>query len=128
MLFSDWNRSGQASLRVSNDREYYQGGQEQLWKVAPGAPATLYTEQDGWKRLQVWGMGIAGHDIDGDGYPEYFITSMADNKFQKLEAGPGKPSYIDQAYKRGYHGTPSLCGRRFPPQHSVACPVCGRRQ
>ena len=101
MLFSDWNRSGQASLRVANDREYYKGGQEQLWKVAPGAPAQQYTAEDGWKRLQVWGMGIASHDIDGDGYPEVFITSMADNKFQKLESGPEKPVYIDQAFKRG---------------------------
>ncbi len=101
MLFSDWNRSGQASLRVANDREYYKGGQEQLWKLPPGEAATLYSEADGWKRLQIWGMGIASHDIDGDGYPEVFITSMADNKFQKLESGPDKPVYIDQAYKRG---------------------------
>ncbi|NVO04917.1 MAG: CRTAC1 family protein [Rhodoferax sp.] len=105
MLFSDWNRSGQASLRVANDREYYKGGQEQLWKLAPGQPAQLYTEADGWKRLQIWGMGIASHDIEGAGYPEVFITSMADNKFQKLESisepVPTKPVYIDQAYKRG---------------------------
>ena len=26
MLFTDWNRSGTPSLRVSNDREYYLGG------------------------------------------------------------------------------------------------------
>ena len=101
MLFSDWNRSGEASLRVANDREYYKGGQEQLWKLSPGEAARPYTEAEGWKRLQIWGMGIASHDIDGDGYPEVFITSMADNKFQKLEAGTDKPTYIDQAYKRG---------------------------
>jgi hypothetical protein len=101
MLFSDWNRSGEASLRIANDREYYKGGQEQLWKVAPGQPAKQYTELDGWKRLQVWGMGIASHDIDGDGFPSVFITSMADNKFQKLETDAKRPVYIDQAYKRG---------------------------
>jgi len=101
MLFSDWNRSGEASLRVANDREYYKGGQEQLWKVSPGEAARPYTEAEGWKRLQIWGMGIASHDIDGDGYPEVFITSMADNKFQKLETGPDHPIYIDQAFKRG---------------------------
>lgn len=101
MLFSDWNRSGEASLRVANDREYYKGGQEQLWKVSPGEAARPYTEAEGWKRLQIWGMGIASHDIDGDGYPEVFITSMADNKFQKLETGPDHPVYIDQAFKRG---------------------------
>ncbi len=36
MLFTDWNRSGVADLRVSNDREYYKGGQEQMWHVPPG--------------------------------------------------------------------------------------------
>ena len=101
MLFSDWNRSGEASLRVSNDREYYKGGQEQLWRVSPGLAAQQYTAEDGWKKLQIWGMGIASHDVDGDGFPEVFLTSMADNKFQKLEAGAAKPTFIDQAYKRG---------------------------
>jgi len=76
MLFSDWNRSGEASLRVSNDREYYKGGQEQLWKIQPGKPPTAYTPEEGWKRLQIWGMGIASHDIDGDGFPDVFLTSM----------------------------------------------------
>ncbi|MBP8019563.1 MAG: CRTAC1 family protein [Hylemonella sp.] len=101
MLFTDWNRSGEASLRVSNDREYYKDGQEQLWKVAPRQPATQYSAADGWKRLQIWGMGIASHDVDGDGYPEVFLTSMADNKFQKLETDASRPAFIDQAYKRG---------------------------
>ncbi len=117
MLFSDWNRSGEASLRIANDREYYKGGQEQLWKVSPGLPARQYTEADGWKRLQVWGMGIASHDVDGDGYPEVFITSMADNKFQKLEAqGDSKtPVYIDQAYKRGITAHRPYVGGDFHP-------------
>ena len=103
MLFSDWNRSGEAALRVSNDREYYKGGQEQLWKLAPGAPPTLYTPAQGWKPLQIWGMGIASHDLDGDGFPEIFLTSMSDNKLQKLDAASeGKtPTYSDIAYKRG---------------------------
>ena len=101
MLFSDWNRSGEASLRVSNDREYYKGGQEQLWKIQPGKPPTAYTAEEGWKRLQIWGMGIASHDIDGDGFPEVFLTSMADNKFQKLSGDGSRPVYVDEAFKRG---------------------------
>ena len=104
MLFSDWNRSGQAALRVSNDREYYKGGQEQLWKLAPGQPPALYTTAEGWKPLQIWGMGIASHDLDGDGLPEVFLTSMSDNKLQTLEPGArdkNAPSYVDMAYKRG---------------------------
>ncbi len=109
MLFSDWNRSGQPSLRVSNDREYYKGGHEQLWQLAPGAAPVLFTAEQGWKPLQIWGMGIASHDLDGDGYPEVFLTSMSDNKLQQLEAGPPgspgskvlQPSYRDIAFKRG---------------------------
>ena len=101
MLFSDWSRSGEAALRVSNDREYYKGGQEQLWKVTPGQAPKLYTAQDGWKPLQIWGMGIASHDLDGDGFPEVFLSSMSDNKLQKLEGDGSKPSYGDVAYKRG---------------------------
>ena len=108
MLFSDWNRSGEAALRVSNDREYYKGGQEQLWKMTPSTspgvppqPPTLYTPAQGWKPLQIWGMGIASHDLDGDGLPEVFLTSMSDNKLQKLDAGATTPTYSDIAYKRG---------------------------
>jgi enediyne biosynthesis protein E4 len=101
MLFSDWNRSGEAALRVSNDREYYKNGQEQLWQVKPAQAPSLYTAAQGWKPLQIWGMGIASHDLNGDGLPEVFLTSMSDNKLQQLEAGGAQPRYVDVAYKRG---------------------------
>lgn len=101
MLFSDWNRKGEAALRISNDREYYKDGQEQLWKIPRGLPPALYTTAEGWKPLQIWGMGIASHDVDGDGLPEIFLTSMADNKLQKLDADGAKPTYSDIAFKRG---------------------------
>ncbi len=105
MLFTDWNRSGAPSLRVSNDREYYEGGQEQLWKIEPGAAPVLYTAVDGWKPLRIWGMGIASADVNGDGYPDYFLTSMADNKLQTLSAlpadGKARPDFADIAFKRG---------------------------
>lgn len=103
MLFTDWNRSGRPSLRVSNDREYYKGGQEQLWHLEPGQPPKLFTEKDdGWKRLRIWGMGIASADVNMDGYPDYYLTSMADNKLQVLkDTGNGKPDYADIALKSG---------------------------
>jgi len=103
MLFSDWNRSGAPSLRVSNDREYYENGSEQLWHLEPGQPPRLYTEAEGWSRLKIWGMGIASADLDSDGFPEYFLTSMADNRMQRLK-DPGaevKPSYVDTAWRDG---------------------------
>lgn len=101
MLFTDWNRSGQPALRVSNDREYYKGGQEQLWHLDPGAAPRLYTEAEGWARLRIWGMGIASGDLTGDGFPDYFLTSMADSKLQVLADGPDRPAYADIAYPRG---------------------------
>jgi hypothetical protein len=107
LLFTDWNRSGTPALRVSNDREYYKGGQEQLWHLDPGAPPRLYAEAEGWKRLRIWGMGIASRDITLDGYPEFFLTSMADNKLQTLATPPAdaprplRPEYSDIAFARG---------------------------
>ena len=105
MLFTDWNKSGTPSLRVSNDREYYKGGQEQMWHLLAGQDPALYTDKQGWARLRIWGMGIATDDLDGDGYPEYFLTSMADNKLQGLvkpaEGAPLVPKFADSAFKRG---------------------------
>lgn len=101
IMFTDWNRSGTPALRVSNDREYYKGGQEQLWQLKPGKPPRLYSAEDGWARLRIWGMGIASRDITGDGLPDYFLTSMADSKFQTLPEGPETPAYSDVAWSKG---------------------------
>jgi enediyne biosynthesis protein E4 len=100
MLFTDWNKSGTPSLRVSNDREYYEGGQEQLWHINAGQAPALYTEAEGWKPLKIWGMGIASTDLDFDGYPEYFLTSMADHKLQTLAAAPAA-TFKDVAFAKG---------------------------
>jgi len=105
MLFTDWNRSGTPSLRVSNDREYYEGGQEQLWHIEPGKEPRLYTEAEGWKFLKIWGMGIASTVFPNERYPSYFLTSMSDNKLQVLNDAkpdaPPAPLYKDLAYDRG---------------------------
>ncbi len=120
MLFSDWDRSGARDLRVSNDRHYYSDyspGQEQLWRVRPAEEPRLYTADDGWQPLRIWGMGIASHDVTGDGHPDYYLTSQADNKLQTLAdgaAGAGRPEYRDMALERGatahrpHHGGESL--------------------
>jgi len=100
-LFSDWNRDGASELRISNDRQYHRGGEEQLWRVpAVGAPSA-YVRADGWRKLSIWGMGIASHDVDGDGYPDYFLTSMGDNKLRTLTQGPERPAYADAARTLG---------------------------
>jgi hypothetical protein len=112
MLFSDWDGSGRRDLRVSNDRQYYdpQEGQEQLWRVAPGEPPRLYTADEGWVQVQVWGMGIASQDLTGDGLPEIYLTSQADNKLQTLATGPAQPMYRDIALRRGVNAATPVNG------------------
>jgi enediyne biosynthesis protein E4 len=101
MLFSDWSRTGRRDLRLTNDRHYYRDGTEQLWRIAPGDAPRLYTEGDGWRPLQIWGMGIASQDLTGDGLPEVFLTSQGDNKLQTLAGGATQPAYRDIALRRG---------------------------
>lgn len=112
MLFSDWDRSGRRDLRVSNDRHYYDqvNGEEQLWRVARGEPPRAYTDADGWIPNQIWGMGIASHDITGDGYPEVFLTSQGENKLQTLSLGPDKPTYRDIGLKRNANAAEPYTG------------------
>ena len=101
ILFSDWQRSGRRDLRMTNDRHYYRDGSEQLWRTAPDEVPRPYTEADGWRRLQIWGMGIASQDLTGDGRPEVFLTSQGDNKLQTLAEGATGPTYDDIALQAG---------------------------
>ncbi|MCB1461277.1 MAG: CRTAC1 family protein [Nitratireductor sp.] len=103
ILFTDWHRSGTPDLRITNDRQYYRGGEEQLWRVEPGRPPRLFTRSEGWRSVQIWGMGIAEADLDADGYPEYALTSMGDTKMQTLDedAEEGRPVYRDIAFEHG---------------------------
>ncbi len=103
IAFTDWNNSGSADLRITNDRQYYRGGQEQLWQMRQGSPPKQYRNAQGWKPLTIWGMGIAQADLDGDGMPEYALTSMGDTKLQTLdeEADESRPRYRDIAFDKG---------------------------
>lgn len=114
MLFSDWDRSGRRDLRITNDRQYYTDGQEQLWRLDEGAPRA-YSGEDGWVTMQIWGMGIASQDLDADGYPEVYLTSQGDNKLQTLLAGPGQPTYRDIALRTGVNvPQPFAGGEQLP--------------
>jgi hypothetical protein len=102
MLFSDWDHTGRRDLRLANDRHYYgTTGSEQLWRIEPGETPRPYTEDEGWRPLQLWGMGIASQDLTGDGRPEVFLTSQGDNKLQTLESDTGEPTYRDIALRSG---------------------------
>jgi hypothetical protein len=101
VLFSDWSRTGGRDLRMANDRHYYEDGQEQLWHIEEGQPPRMYTAEEGWQRLVIWGMGIAEYDLTGDGLPEVFLTSQGDNRLQTLADGATGPTYEDVALERG---------------------------
>ncbi|MBA3687936.1 MAG: VCBS repeat-containing protein [Chloroflexi bacterium] len=115
MLFSDWDGSGRRDLRVSNDREWYTDGMEQLWRMAADEPPSLYTADDGWVSLQIWGMGIASQDLTGDRLPEVYLTSQADNKLQTLTAGAAQPTYRDIALRRGVTSAQPFAGGQHLP-------------
>ena len=105
IVFTDWNKSGVDALRVTNDRHYYRGGQEQLWRLNSGRYPRLYSASEGWEPLVIWGMGIAEADLNADGYPEYALTSMGDTKLQILDLeqaiDENRPHYEDMAWTRG---------------------------
>ncbi len=65
--------------------------------MEPGDAPRAWTREEGWEAVRIWGMGIASHDLSGDGYPEVFLTSQADNRLQILADGPGQPTYEDIA-------------------------------
>jgi hypothetical protein len=115
MLISDWSRTGAGDLRISNDRQYYRGGAEQLWRLAPGGTPRLYSPAEGFDKLVIWGMGIASHDVTGDGYPEYFLTSMGDNKLRALTGGAKRPGYGDLALSLGVNAARPFTGGDIKP-------------
>jgi len=100
---------------MTNDRHYYIDGEDQLWRIAPGEPPRLYTADEGWVSMQIWGMGIASHDLTGDGYPEVFLTSQADNKLQTLAGGAVQPRYRDIALRQGATATRPFAGDEALP-------------
>ena len=119
MLFSDWDRSGRRDLRVSNDKHYYyDDGEEQLWQVAAGEAPRLYSRDEGWDEVQIWGMGIASQDLTGDGYPEVYLTSIGSNLLETLADGGSAPTYKDMAFDRGVSATTPWIGKPIYPSTS----------
>ena len=100
ILFSDWARNGRADLRVSNDRHFYvYGGEEQLWAMEE--TPRLYTREDGWLPYSIYGMGIASRDMTGDGFPDIYLTSIGEQKFQILDTSSAGPTWHNAARDRG---------------------------
>ncbi|MEM6616406.1 MAG: CRTAC1 family protein [Pseudomonadota bacterium] len=108
ILFSDWARTGETMLRLSNDRHYYvRGGFEEMWRLDPLAPLT---EDDGWERVSLWGMGIASRDISGDGRPDVMLTSMGDQLLQFVDGPPNTPSLRNAPFALGTYAQRPFIG------------------
>ncbi len=119
MLFSDWDRSGRRDLRVANDRHYYYNeGGDQLWQVVADEPPRLYASEDGWKPVRIFGMGIAAEDVTGDGFLEYYLTSIGANRLETLESDPSAPVFVDVAPHHGISVTTPSIGRPIDPSTS----------
>jgi hypothetical protein len=119
MLFSDWDRSGRRDLRVANDRHYYyQDGGEQLWLIDPGAAPRPYASDDGWLPVRIFGMGIASEDLSGDGFPEYYLTSIGSNRLESLTGDGSAPTFEDVAFSRGITSTTPWIGAPIHPSTS----------
>ncbi|MCP4221712.1 MAG: VCBS repeat-containing protein, partial [Actinomycetia bacterium] len=80
-----------------------------------GTSPHLYTREEGWKKVQIWGMGIASFDVTGDGIPEVFLTSQGDNKLQTLANGAAQPAYEDIAILRGVTAHRPFAGDEILP-------------
>ena len=105
MLFSDWNRSGRADLRISNDRHYYvNDGQEQMWAME--TPPRLLGPTDGWVNHKLWGMGIASRDLNRDGFQDVMLSSMGDQRLQRALGIGG--SLRRRSVRAGHHGASAL--------------------
>jgi enediyne biosynthesis protein E4 len=65
--------------------------------------------------MQLFGMGIASHDLTHDGYPEVYLTNQGDNKLQTLTTGPAQPTYRDIALRAGVNAPqPATGGETLP--------------
>ena len=109
MLFSDWSRHRPARpADVERPALLPRRVASSCGASSPGATPRPYTEADGWRPLQIWGMGIASEDITGDGYPEVYLTSQGDNKLQTLADGPAATDLRGHRPRTRRHRHPAL--------------------
>jgi enediyne biosynthesis protein E4 len=74
-----------------------------------GAPP--YTEDDGWQPLRIWGMGIASHDLTGDGLPRGVPHQPGRQQAPDPHRRP-RPPYERHRDPAGRHRPPPLHRRR----------------
>ncbi len=110
VLFSDWDRIGPHRPSHGERPPLLPRRRGAALAHRAGEPPRLYTREDGWRRLVIWGMGIASYDVTGDGLPEVYLTSQGDNKLQTLANATGRPTYRDIAIDEGVTATRPYTG------------------
>ena len=85
--------------------------------MAPGSQnRDVYGRDDGWPRLRIWGMGIASHDLTGDGLPDYFLSNMGANRLRTLAPGStAGPEFREIAFDYGVEATRPHAGNDERP-------------
>ena len=136
ILFSDWNRDGVPDLRISNDRQYYRGGSEQLWRVAPDVAPRAYGRARVWPGAQDLGHGHRRGDRPHRRRLIRTLTSLT--RLGRQQAGrpvrasrrfgiavgqrPARPAYEDIAFSLGRTVTPApyVDGGTMPSTPGIA--------
>jgi hypothetical protein len=86
--------------------------------MAPGTEPRLYESADGWQAVRIFGMGIAGEDLTGDGYLEYYLTNIGSNRLETLASDATAPEFEDIAFDRGISATTPWMGEAVDPSTS----------
>ncbi len=120
MLFSDWDRSGRRDLRVSNDRNYYIDGREQLWQHRRRASATRVHRG---RRLAA--AADLGHGHRQPGPDRRRLSRGVPHEPGRQQAAdtrerPGPADVQGHGAQGGRHRAASVRGRRRTPVDGVA--------
>ena len=117
--------SGRRDLRMSNDRHYYGADRRRGAALADRRPARRRGSTrppTAGSRCRIWGMGIASQDLTGDGMPEVYLTSQADNKLQTLADGPTAADVRRHRARPRRHRHPAVRRRRRPCRRPPGTP------
>ena len=102
--------SGRRDLRVSNDRALLRTDGRSSSGGWPRRAAAALHGRRRLGRVKIGGMGIASHDLTGDGFPEVYLTSQGDNKLQTLAGGPAPADLPRHRARARRHRDPPFTG------------------
>ena len=134
MLFTDWNRSGTPQPARLQRPRILRGrpGAALACRARQGAGA-LHRQARAGKSCASGAWASPATTSTATAIPEYFLTSMADNKLQTLASGArrtARPATVlcDVAFAKGVTAHRPYTGGDWQPEHGLARAVRGRQQ